>query len=192
MSKFIDTTPPRGALNKQGRAFYNRHFRRLVGEGIVKESDYDGFLELCTFYGEMMELRAKIKSEGDIITDRDGNQRKNPAIPRLKDVEAKYLRLQNRFGLNPASRNKRQKAAVPISEDGQNLLQLFQKARQWCDETYEDRMNGIAVPMPDDVRQFFGWKSDEKTVFSEADMAAIREAAEDDTARELLRDVEVD
>ena len=79
MANFIDRTPARGSLNKYGRAYYNRHFRRLVDDGIVQESDYDNFLELCEYYGVVQELRKAIKTEGDLITDRDGNQRKNTA-----------------------------------------------------------------------------------------------------------------
>jgi len=155
MANFIDTTPPRGALNKQGRAFYNRHFKRGVMDGIIKESDFDAFLELCYLHGQVQELRQAIKAEGDTITDRDGDSRKHPAIPRLKDVETKFLRLSNRFGLNPSARRARARVAKPLAEA--NALDTFIKAQAWLQETYQERMRGIIVPVPDEFREILGW-----------------------------------
>jgi P27 family predicted phage terminase small subunit len=126
-----------------------------VEEGILKQSDYDGFLELCLYYGEMQELRKTIKAEGDTVEDRDGNQRKNPAIPRLKDCETKFLRLSNRFGLNPSARGRRAKTAELVKKT--NDLDMFRKAQQWVNETSHDRMMGVEVQPPDDIKAYFGW-----------------------------------
>jgi P27 family predicted phage terminase small subunit len=155
VTRFIDTKPPKGVLNKQGRQFYNRHFSRLVEEGILKQSDYDGFLELCLYYGEMQELRKTIKTEGELITDRDGNQRKNPAIPRLKDCETKFLRLSNRFGLNPSSRKARQKAAEPPPEVTSDYARFLELGK-WIRETFYERcVLNQHVPLPEHLRDYY-------------------------------------
>lgn len=132
MANFIDWKPKRGTLNRQGRAYFNRHYRKLVTDGIVQESDWDAFLELCGYHGEVQELRAAIKKEGEIIEDRDGDSRRNPKLIRLRDCESKLIRLTSKFGLDPAGRKRVKVQSAPDSQI--DFFQLyFIDWKQWCD-----------------------------------------------------------
>jgi P27 family predicted phage terminase small subunit len=152
MAFFVDTQPPRGTLNSFGRSYYKRHFRRLVMEGVIKEADFDNWLELCGYYGELQQLRKDIKTEGEIIRDRDGNERRNPKQIRRKDVEAKFIRLSSRFGLDPAGRKRVKREPAKVRD----VFDTFLEAGRWVDKTFQERViEGKNVPVPENLREFF-------------------------------------
>lgn len=188
---FIDTSAPRGSLNSFGRNYYNRHFKRLVLDGILQESDFDNFLELCQYYGEKEQLRRDIKAEGEIIADRDGNERRNPKQIRLKDVEAKFMRLSSRFALDPAGRKRVKIEPRHVESDFDKFLELG----KWIDETFYDRcVKGLHVPLPDHLREYYarhGFGDPDNTASKSSGIVREREAAEDNAARALLADVDI-
>ena len=96
---------PPAWLSDKGRGKYKELFPKLVGLGVLKETDIISF-DMMFMHWDLANKAAKnLKEEGITIIDNRRVERKNPNLQAFRDNSLAYLRYASLFGLDPSSRS---------------------------------------------------------------------------------------
>jgi P27 family predicted phage terminase small subunit len=117
------TTAPRGA-SAEVRRFYREHAPALARKGLLTEADAATFRLMAESYGIACEAMKTLQTEGVFRQDTNGAWRRHIAVAVHRDATQTFLRLADRFGLNPKSRDSLRDVTQP---DPDSLTQAFFK-----------------------------------------------------------------
>lgn len=96
-------------LQGEGLKIFERLAPRLVGMKLLTEADTPAFARYCKHYARWLELQKRLDEEGDIyeIETASGKVRRaDPAFTMADRLDRMMLAIEDRFGLNPAERQR--------------------------------------------------------------------------------------
>ncbi len=119
--KPLETGPPVW-LSDKGREKYKELFPKLIGLGMVKETDIISF-DMMFIHWDLAHKAAKnLREDGITIKDNRRVERKNPNLQAFRDNSLAYLRYASLFGLDPSSRSS---MSVDVIDENDPLVKLF-------------------------------------------------------------------
>lgn len=95
---------PSVTLDREGRAFWDRHYERLTAEGILTENDLETFACCCMTWSMIVELRE--------IRPGAGSFRE---MIQFNNLNKQFLAYAKQFGLLPRERRAAKMEASPTS-----------------------------------------------------------------------------
>jgi P27 family predicted phage terminase small subunit len=96
-------------LVKDGLAIWNKLAPRLVAMKLLTEADAPAFARYCKHYARWLKLQRRLDKDGDIyeiVTASGTVRRADPAFTMADRLDRMMLALEDRFGLNPAERQR--------------------------------------------------------------------------------------
>jgi P27 family predicted phage terminase small subunit len=96
-------------LRAEGLKIFLRLSPRLIGMKLLTEADTPAFARYCKHYARWLELQKRLDDKGDIyeIETASGTVRRaDPAFTMADRLDRMMLALEDRFGLNPAERQR--------------------------------------------------------------------------------------
>jgi P27 family predicted phage terminase small subunit len=96
-------------LRGEGLKIFQRMAPALRGMKLLTETDVPAFSRYCTHYARWLDLQARMKKGGDIyeIETASGKVlRAHPAFTMADRLDRMMLAFEDRFGLNPAERQR--------------------------------------------------------------------------------------
>jgi len=96
--------PPPDDLDDIGKAKWNEIYPQILEAGILKSTDLGSFKNYCQQWSVWTDAVSIIRSQGVVVEDLSGNQKKNPACTVLNEASKEIRALETLFGLNPSAR----------------------------------------------------------------------------------------
>lgn len=96
-------------LKGEGLKLFRRHAPMLRGLKLLTEADVPAFARYCKHYARWIDLQKRLDREGDIyeIETASGKVRRaDPAFVMADRLDRMLLAIEDRFGLNPAERQR--------------------------------------------------------------------------------------
>lgn len=106
-------------LKGGGKRVWDRLAPRLFGIKILTQVDADTFARYCRNFARWLDLQNAVDKEGSYYGTETGFSRPHPAMMLILRLEPILERTEDRFGLNPAERQRlfAQRAAQGIPTD---------------------------------------------------------------------------
>jgi P27 family predicted phage terminase small subunit len=100
-----DRPPDRpGWLTPAAAEEWDRIAPDLAAMGTVKAVDATGLAAYCEAVARFRAASAAVAASGAMLTDRDGAERKNPAVGLARDASVEIRMWAREFGLTPSAR----------------------------------------------------------------------------------------
>ena len=112
----LNPNPPEW-LPENAKEKYKDLALKLLGLGILKETDELSFNLMLMHWAFAIEAVLNLKEEGTTIIDNRRVVRKNPNLQAFRDNSLAYLRYASLFGLDPSSRSNISVPVDPGKED---------------------------------------------------------------------------
>lgn len=96
-------------LKGEGLEIYRRMAPMLRGMKLLTDADVPAFARYCTHYARWLDLQNRLKKGGDIYTIETASGkvlRAHPAFTMADRLDRMLLAFEDRFGLNPAERQR--------------------------------------------------------------------------------------
>lgn len=111
---------PRGMLNAEAQKLWRDLAPKLERLGILTEVDGPAFALMCEWWGIARLAAREVRGlESVWTTDRNGRERRHPAIVVLKQATEMFHQLAGEFGLTPSMRTK---LKVPEPEESDDFF----------------------------------------------------------------------
>lgn len=115
--KPLSNLDPPEWLPENAKEKYKDLALKLLGLGILKETDELSFNLMLMHWAFAIEAVLNLKEEGTTIIDNRRVVRKNPNLQAFRDNSLAYLRYASLFGLDPSSRSNISVPVDPGKED---------------------------------------------------------------------------
>lgn len=130
--------PPEVRRNEAARKFWNQHKPVLQFLGRLQVEYRASFARLCLAHARAEDYRKRIEQDGAILTGPRGAQIKHPLLTALRQAEATFTQLADKFGLDPKSAQRLPTVAEAAASRRDRLLadgddwRFFDEARRPC------------------------------------------------------------
>jgi len=97
---------PPSMLNKSAKAIWQEEGPEMLAKGVLTVADLGTWADYCHLKAEQTTLIRRIRHEGRVLTNTQGNKYRNPNTTILREVRQDLHRLRLELGLTPAARTK--------------------------------------------------------------------------------------
>jgi P27 family predicted phage terminase small subunit len=116
-----DVPPVPITLQAAGRAVWERLW--TAGRGwLSPQTDLDVLTRLCEYHDEREALRSELAATGYLVPGSMGQDRINPLVGAIRDVESHMTKLESLCGFNPSDRSRLGHAEVKRQSKLEELL----------------------------------------------------------------------
>ena len=97
---------PKLKLSKEATDLWYSYGNQLIINGLLTFMDLVTFGRYCRMYDVYIEMKKDIEDNGYFQKTQSGYEQVRPCVGLLNTTESEMLKLEDRFGLSPASRAK--------------------------------------------------------------------------------------
>jgi P27 family predicted phage terminase small subunit len=120
----IEIPPPPSFLSNIGKREYRRVAKILKPLGVITELDSTMLAAYADAFSTWADAVDKIKSEGYMLTGKNGNFYQNPYVGMKNQAMEKVIKIAAEFGMTPSSRS-RVSAAKPPEKNAGNAYEQW-------------------------------------------------------------------